>query len=167
VVETMKIKDMRMLITPYPTFVHTSATADEVAKAFIANPMLKSVYVVDANLRLLGMITLKMLIKHEFKNLIPSAVESFRALEFIGKETAEDLMFLPVYVHDDDTLKTAFVKMYEHSLDQLPVVDRKKKLLGNIDLVELLTILIEKKEKKMKKDFLTLHIHRPFSGTYD
>jgi CBS domain-containing protein len=108
-VETMKIEDMRMLVTPYPTFAHTSVTADEVANAFIANPMLKSV---------------------------------------------------------DDTLKTAFVKMYQHNLDQLPVVDGKKKLLGNIDLVELLTILIEKKEKKMKKDFLTLHIHRPFSGTY-
>ena len=112
------------------------------------------------------MITLKNLIKYEFKNLIPSEFESFRALEFIGKKHASDLMISPLYVYDNDTVKTAFLKMYENDLDQLPVVDKEKKLLGNIDLVELLTMLIENKEKKMNKDYLTLQIHRPFSEPY-
>lgn len=35
------------------------------------------------------------------------------------------LMVEPVYVHNDDTLKTAFIKMYENEFDELPVFDKK------------------------------------------
>jgi CBS domain-containing protein len=66
------------------------------------------------------------------------------------------------YVTDNDTLKTAFLKMYEHEFDELPVVDKDNHLIGNIDLLELLTILIEKKEKKNNKKFLQLTLNRPF-----
>ena len=67
-----------------------------------------------------------------------------------------------VYVKEEDTLKTAFLKMYENELDELPVVDNNLKLIGNIDLLELLTILIEKKDQKSGKKFLTITINRPF-----
>jgi len=35
--ETVKIKDMRMLVTPHPAFVSKDATTDEIAKVMIAN----------------------------------------------------------------------------------------------------------------------------------
>ena len=128
----------------------------------IANPQLKSVYVVDDKLQLIGKITLKMLVKREFMGLLPSEFANFDALELIGKKTAEDLMAFPFYVKDKDTLKTAFVKMYENDLDELPVVDEKRRLIGNIDLLELLTMLIEKKEQKAGKKYLSLTSSRPF-----
>ena len=165
-VDEISIKDIRMLITPYPSFVFQSDTADYVAKTFISNPLHKSVYVVDKHLKLVGMITLKNLIKHEFKSLIPTEFESFRALEFIGSKFAKDLMYPPIFVYDNDNLKTTFLKMYTNDLDQLPVVDKNKHLLGNIDLIELMTILIEKKERNANKDFLTLMVSRPFSRGY-
>jgi CBS domain-containing protein len=71
-------------------------------------------------------------------------------------------MISPIYVKDDDTLKTAFVKMYEYDLDELPVVDENLKLLGNIDMLELLTMLIEKKEQKTGKKYLSITSDRPF-----
>ena len=155
-VKSIKIKDMRMLVTPHPTFVEEDASTDEIAKVMIANPRLKSVYVVNDKLKLIGKITLKTLIKHEFMNLIPSGLAHFGALEFVGKKTSKDFMVSPVYVKDEDTLKTAFVKMYENDLDELPVVDEKHRLIGNIDLLELLTILIEKKEQMAGKEYLSL-----------
>jgi len=161
-VSVVKIKDMRMLVTPYSGFVDKQVSLDDIAKMFIANPNLKSVYVVDDKLKLVGRVTLKKLIKHEFMNLLPSSFEYFDALEFVGDKTAKELMTSPVYVKDDDTLKTAFVKMYENDLEELPVVDDDLHLIGNIDLIELLTILIEKKEQKANKDYLRLVIHRPF-----
>ncbi len=163
-VETVKIKDMRMLVTPHPVFVNKNESADEIARAFIANPRLKSVYVVDDKLELLGKVTLKKLIKHEFIDLLPShfGILDFNALEFIGKKNAEDLMFSAIYINDEDTLKTAFVKMYENDLDELPVVDNKNRLIGNIDLLELLTVLIENKEQKTGKKYLSLNFKRPF-----
>jgi len=159
------IKDMRMLVTPYPSFVYVYTTADDVAKAFITNPNLKSVYVVDDKMHLLGNITLKRLIKNEFIDLVPSSFEYFDALEFIGRKTAEDLMTQAIYVKDKDTLKEAFVKMYENDVEELPVVDDHHHLIGNIDIIELLTSLIEKKERKANNRFLQLTINRPFLRT--
>jgi len=161
-VEKIKIKDIRMLVSPYSGFVDRKASLDDIAKMIIANPSLKSVYVLDEKHKLVGRVTLKNLIRHEFLNLIPSSFEYFNALEFIGDKTAEEIMTAPVYVKDDDTLKTAFIKMYENELEELPVVDNNLCLMGNIDLVELLTILIEKKEQKANKNFLQLVINRPF-----
>jgi len=164
-VDKTSIKDMRMLVTPYPSFVQVYATADDVAKAFITNPNIKSVYVFDDELRLLGNITLKNLIKHEFLDLVPNSFEYFDALEFIGKKTSEDLMTRAIYVKDEDTLKEAFVKMYENDVEELPVVDDDHHLIGNIDIIELLTSLIEKKERKANNRFLQLTINRPFLRT--
>ena len=52
--------------------------------------------------------------------------------------------------------------MYEYDLDELPVVNEKLKLIGNIDLLELLTMLIEKKEQKAGKKYLSLTSNRLF-----
>ncbi len=161
-VESVKIKDMRMLVNPYPIFVEKNASSNDIAKMLIANPRLKSVYVVDNDLKLIGRVTLKKLIKHEFKNLIPSSFEYFNALDFIGDKNAEDLMVSPLYIKDDDSLKTAFIKMCKNDLDELPVVDDKLHIIGIIDLLELLTILIEKKEKQAGKKYLSLISNRPF-----
>jgi len=161
-VDAVRIKDIRMLVNPYPIFVEKKTSTDDIAKMLIANPRLKSVYVVDNTLKLVGRVTLKRLIKHEFKNLLPSAFEQFNALDFIGDKTAEALMVSPVYIKDKDTLKTAFVKMYQSDLDELPVVDMNLHLIGVIDLLELLTILIEKKDKQADKTYLSLTSNRPF-----
>jgi len=162
-VEAVKIKTMRKLVTPYPVFVFKDTPADEIADVFICNPKLRSVYVVDENLKLIGKVTLSTLIKNEFQDLIPESLDYFESLQFIGEKTAEELMIPPVYVKDDDTLKTAFLEMYKHNLEELPVVDDERHLVGNIDLIELLTILIEKKEKNKGKKYLSLHINRPFT----
>ncbi|RLF29793.1 MAG: CBS domain-containing protein [Thermoplasmata archaeon] len=163
----IRIKDIRMLITPYPSFVHEDANMDEIAKMMIANPKARSVYVVDKKLRLIGKITLKMLVRQEFRDLIPlSSTSSFYSLEWIGKKYAKEIMAEPVYVKDNDTLKTAFIKMYENGLDELPVVDEKMHLIGNIDMLELLTMLIEKKEQERNKKYLRLNINRPFQKRF-
>ena len=164
----VKIKDMRMLITPHPTFVHKNADADAVAKSMLAEPLLREVYVVDDDMKLLGVITLNALIKHEFADLIPDSLdeELFSALEFVGKKTAEELMTAPVYVQDTDSLKTAFVKMYERNLDSLPVVDSEHQLTGTIDMLELLMILIEQKEKQAGRNYLELSMQQPFHPRY-
>ena len=162
--ENIKIKEARMLVTPNPLFVHEDETLDNVAKALIANPRLKTAYVVNDDLQLVGEITLGALVKQEFKDIIPtSSFEYFDALEFIGKDVAKDIMSRSVSVSDEDTLKTTFAKMYEYNLLELPVVDENKRLIGNIDMLELLTILIEKKEQKTGKKYLSLTSSRPFN----
>lgn len=161
-VKNVQIKDARMLVTLIPVFVHKTASADEIAKILITNPQIRSTYVVDNKLKLVGKITLKKLIKHEFKEYLPHKIVAFTELEFIGKKKAEDLMTPPVYVKDDDTLKSAFEKMCENDLDELPVIDENHQLIGNLGLLELLTILVEKKEQKAGQKCLIIDYCRPF-----
>ena len=161
-IEEIKIRDMRTLINPHFVLVEKKSPIDSIAKTFIANQNLKSVYVLDENLKLVGKITLKNLIKNEFINLIPNSFKYLDALEFIGNKTAEELMTTPVYIKDNDTLKTAFIKMHENDLEELPVVDENLHLIGNINLIELLAIVLEKKEQKANNNYLPLDIHSSF-----
>jgi len=161
-VQNVKIKDVRMLITPNPGFVWKDASIAAVAKAMIANPDLKTVYVVDEELRLAGVVTLRTLIKYEFMDIAPRAFEYFDAIEFIGKKSAGDIMVPASYVKDEDTLMTAFSRMYENDLAELAVVDDDMRLIGNIDMLELLTMLVEKKEQKAGSKCMSLTVNRPF-----
>ena len=56
--------------------------------------------------------------------------------------------------------------MYENEVEELPVVDNNLHLIGNIDLLELLTMLIEKKEEEAGKKFLFITINRPFNKRF-
>ena len=161
-IESVKISDMRMIVNPYPIFLKKNGSINDIAKALIATPRLKSVYIVNDRLKLIGKVDLKKLIKNVFRNLIPSSFGFVNALDFVGDTTIEDLMDEPTYVKDNDTLKTAFVKMYENDLDELPVVNDKLNLIGIIDSLELLTILLEQKEQKAGKEYLTITSNRPF-----
>jgi hypothetical protein len=145
-VEEITINDIRLPITPYPSFVFRSDNDYDIVRSFISHPLHNSDYVISKNLRLIGMITLRTLITQEFKNILPAESESFQALEFIEKKS--------------------FITMFTNNVDQLPVFNKQKHLLGHIDLLELLTILIEKKKRNSNKDYLTLKVRGPFSGAY-
>ena len=161
-IEEIKIRDMRTLIYPHFVLVEKKSSIDSIAKKFIANPNLKSVYILDENLKLIGKVTLKNLIKNEFINIIPSSFRYLDALEFIGNKTAEEIMTTPVYIKDKDTLKTAFIKMHENDLEELPVVDEHLHLIGTINLINLLAFVIEKKKQKTNNKYLPLDTHKPF-----
>ena len=71
-------------------------------------------------------------------------------------------MTTPVYIKDNDTLKTAFIKMHENDLEELPVVDEHLHLIGTINLINLLAFVIEKKKQKTNNKYLPLDTHKPF-----
>lgn len=59
----------------------------------------------------------------------------------IGRgETAEQLMEAPVWVRPADTVKDAVDKMLAAHLDGLPIVDGDMRVVGYVDLMELLRL---------------------------
>ncbi len=53
-------------------------------------------------------------------------------------------------VSEEDTLEKAYNLMKAHSIDRLPVIDRKKKLVGMIGVFDILVALF--REKGIIKD---------------
>lgn len=68
------------------------------------------------------------------------SLEYPEAREIARGETAEQLMEVPVWVRPADTVKDAVDKMLAAHLDGLPIVDGDMRVVGYIDLMELLRL---------------------------
>ena len=60
--------------------------------------------------------------------------------------TVGDAMIPPVWVKHGETVKNAFKRMHANGLPGLPVVDDRYRVIGYINLLELLAICLQKKE---------------------
>ena len=60
--------------------------------------------------------------------------------------TAKDAMKPPIWVKRGETVKEAFRRMHANKLPGLPIVDECYKVVGYINLLELLSLCIQKKD---------------------
>jgi len=139
----IKVKKVRRLITIKPTLVRENATLHQVAKDLISDPKTRAVYVVDEERRLKGIITLESIMKYAFRHHL--GVESIHPpVKFLTAERAEEIMIPPVYAKEEDTLEETLGKMLRHELEELPVVDEDLKVIGDLNMLEILSIWEEK-----------------------
>ena len=61
--------------------------------------------------------------------------------------TAADAMSKPVWVKQGETVKDAFKRMHENDLPGIPVIDSRYKVVGYIDLLELLAVCLKTKQE--------------------
>ncbi|WP_022794768.1 CBS domain-containing protein [Marinococcus halotolerans] len=145
----LKVEDVYRNITLKPSLVNAEDTLD-VVKEKIArgSPVNRSVYVVNRELSLLGIITLQELLRVLAVNASVRGGKKMskgKLLEFISKDTlAEDIMIAPVSVSTSDSLTTALELFMRHSLEELPVVDETGKVIGDLDAYELIAGIDEK-----------------------
>lgn len=129
-----------------PTIVRGDATLDEVAQAMQANPSVHVACVVSADGRLIGLLPLRPLADDLFFHIMPEEFlsESFNlshAIDYAKKSrmrTAADAMQKATWVKPSDKLKDAFKRMHDHQLTGLPVVDDSYRVIGYVNLLELL-----------------------------
>ena len=62
--------------------------------------------------------------------------------------TAKDAMQEPVWVKRDETVKDAFKRMHDYRLSGLPVVDDRYRVVGYINLLELMAACLRQEEGK-------------------
>ncbi len=142
--ERMKVKSVRKLITQQASTVRKDAKAMEIAKAIVADPKTRSVYVVDADNKLLGIIPVINFTQYLFYEYVPDEFLYYKAIKPLEDITAEDIMLPPVYVKENDELRLAFQKMFSENLKELPVVDDEMHVIGDLNILELVTAWIEK-----------------------
>ena len=134
-----------------PTVVRPDTPLDEVAQAMLLHPNVHVVCIVEEESRLVGILDLRTLADDLFFHILPEEfLSEITDLEHVMEfaelsqiRSAGDAMSEPVWVKPEETVKDAFIRMHEHKLPGLPVVDERYRVVGYINLLTLLSSCLE------------------------
>jgi len=149
-----RVLEIRKYITAEPVYVYENDSIHTVINKFIKNPVTRAVYVVDNNVTLKGIITIQDILKRisvdfystSFIYSEPSFT-GYNIMSSITNSTAADIMNTDTYsVKDNDSIEHTFSILFQNHAGEIPVVDEHNKLIGDLNVIELL-VLWEKRKK--------------------
>lgn len=149
-----RVNEIRKFITVEPVIVLEDDSVQEIIDIFIGNPVTRAVYVVDKSDNFIGIITIQDILKrisldfHSLSSLYTSPTFTGYNIALSAKDaTAGDIMDPEVYfVHDDDPIDEAFNLLFKNNAGEIPVVDENDKLVGDLNVVELLVLWKQNQE---------------------
>ena len=150
--KTIKIKQIRKLITENPVFVFKDESIENVVSKFISIPVIRAVYVVDNNQKLTGIITIQEILKKVsidfYSTSFLHASSGFTGYDVLSSaqiNKAEDIMNKEIYfVYDEDTIDKAFELLFKNKAGEIPVIAKNGTLIGDLNVIELLVLWKEK-----------------------
>jgi len=139
-----------------PTIVRPDTPLDVVAQAMLGHCNVHVACVVMEDGRLIGLIGLRRLADDLFFHIMPEEFlsevtdleEVMQYAEKTRMRTAADAMQEPVWVKPEDTVKDAFRRMHENRLSGLPVVDDRYRVVGYINLLELMAACFRQRDEE-------------------
>ena len=142
------VKDAESLIVNDPISVREGVEVFAAVEAILKDPRTQTVYVVDKKYRLKGILNINDLLKVSSVQMAPRKKKKmwnfFKYMSLLYSETVNDIMRKPVSVRMDDKVIDALQLMERNNLMDLPVVDGNDKLIGELNGMEILTVLHEK-----------------------
>lgn len=140
----LTVRDLLPFSKTEPTVVAESASLREVAEKMVEDLKTREVYVVDEEGRFLGVITLRRLARWAFARRLPRDLSPTELLDLISSETAGDLALRkPAYVREDDPFETLLQVMFRYDINEIPVVSREGRIVGNLNMLEILAAWLE------------------------
>ncbi len=140
----LKVGNIRNLITREASIVREDDNLLKVAEEIVRDPKTRTVYVVNSDGKLVGLVPVLELVQYLYYDSIPMEYIMYRFPLTLSREPrAKDIMLPPVYVKDDESLQSALVKMFKNGLKELPVVDDRLHVIGDLNILELITAWVE------------------------
>lgn len=148
----VRIKELLPFSGTNPAVVAAHATLREVAGKMIEDLRTREVYVRDDKGHFIGVITLRRLARCVFSSEIPGRQSPTSLLELVSAQTAKDLALRkPAYVHEDDTFERLLAVMFRYDINEIPVVNSEKTIVGNINMLEILSAWLSGKLDELKR----------------
>jgi len=138
----MRVKDCCNEVTHEADLVEENDLIGKVMDVMAKDPLSRSVYVVDNEKRLLGIITVRDVL--EF--LGPQFVDTGMAIMEIFAQTAGDMMRMPVCIPEDEPIEKAIKIAIQERLDDVPVCDKDGRVIGDLNCFEMINNI--RKEKR-------------------
>lgn len=144
---TAKVADIIQRLSLEPVIVRVDTPVAKVLAMLISNSGVSTAAVLNTEDRLMGIIDIANLSGVMMAPVVPEAYiddpeEYNKALQFSNPEqavVAADIMDEPVYAMLEATLEETYLRMKNHNLTGLPVVDKNYHVQGYITLLELLS----------------------------
>ncbi len=135
----MKINEILRDVKEHPYLkVSETALLSQVARELIERPEIRSIYVVDARGRLKGTLSLGTLIRSLTAERHRPYFHTRSLLECITCQQVGDIMNEDVLsARANDNVEKVLNLMINHNIKEIPVVDKKGHLIGNVGLLDL------------------------------
>jgi CBS domain-containing protein len=143
---TPALEVARLLGGTEPILVHAGDSLHRLAELAVQNLACRVLCVIDADERLIGLMSVSDLLNDIFLKVVPEEFlgeiqdvpGALRYAEQIRARTAGDIMQAPVSVAADDTFRQAFRRLHQSGLNGLPVTDAEARVIAYLDQLELL-----------------------------
>ena len=145
------VADLMHVLDLTPVVVAADSPLEDVITALLAEPDVAVACVVNEEQRLVGLIDTVTLADAFLLNVFPeeflSELSHLKDVEEFARRTrthrAADIMREPVWVKLDDTIGQAFHLLHKHKLPGIPVVDDHYRVVGYINLLELMGLCLK------------------------
>lgn len=133
--------------------VPVGASLEEVVRVMVKGHRRRIVYVVDANGKFKGAITLNHLKDIIFRFFLDDQVSnavvvSERITKIFTSEKAEQVMTLDLpYCLNDESLGEAVGRMMETNVTDMPVLDQEGRVVADLDILDLLELWLKQGQK--------------------
>jgi CBS domain-containing protein len=106
---------------------------------FIQEPTIRHVYVVNAEGKMLGVISRKRSFHTIFIHYMKTSIRVSKMSQLLTAEKAEDIMETHVVsVSPNDTIIKVIKTMMAHDLNEIPVVETNNEFLGAVNALQIL-----------------------------
>ncbi len=144
-INEVRVSDVLQLVakTVKPATVGADASLREAVEAIVRDSETRKVYVLDAQERVMGTVTLEVLLRHAGYRMgvRSTGVTSFlRMLAEITDEKVTEVMAKPVKVLKDELVVNVMKLMVENHLNDLPVVDDQNRLVAELNGLDILKL---------------------------
>ena len=124
--------------------IDQKANIEEIVAAMIHFEHSRFLYVVDHNDKLVGTISWRLLARHVFSSSHDPQIHPRFIMSMITAETAKDIMQKnPLFTTENELLETLLTKIIQRRVQEIPVIDKEKRVIANLTIVDLLRFLIE------------------------
>jgi CBS domain-containing protein len=124
--------------------IDQKANIEEIVTAMIHFEHSRLLYVVDHNEKLIGTISWGLLTRHVFSTSHDPQIHPRFIMSMITAETAKDIMQKnPLFITENELVETLLKKIIQRRVQEIPVLDREKRVIANLTIVDLLRFLIK------------------------
>ena len=138
----MSISEVRNLIVKEPTTIHLNDEIDELIKKINENLKTRHVYVIDDNRKLIGSVRMNSIVQYLFPMaaILSAGITSTTKLDvnLFSYKVADIMKQDPFSVKEDSKLGDIAMIMIKEKINEFPVVDDDMRLIGQINVYEII-----------------------------
>lgn len=144
----VKVLDIMNLIVKEPVLKGKKSTIKEILSEILKDPRSRHVYIVNDKDQLIGSIRLNNVIEYMFPTttLLDNS-QSLKLISYMNTITAnyadEIMISNPSFVYENTSLEEMIVIMTKEKINELPVIDKNRKVIGEVNVLEVIEYYLE------------------------